>query len=125
MKIPLVNAIFDGELNIDEFFLNKKNITENLVFKKVNKKIFPSVKLIKYMNQYYSAPIIVNCANEILVDHFLAKKIHFLDINKIIFAVLRDGNFRKFALKKPVNINEIYQINNWAKTTTMKKLNQL
>ena len=67
---------------------------ENLIFNKVDKK-FPSVKLIKLMNQFPSAPIIVNASNEILVDHFLNKKIQFLDINKIIMGVLKDGNFKK------------------------------
>ena len=45
MKIPLANAIFDGKININEFLKKKKNKLEleNLIFKKVNKKIFPVV----------------------------------------------------------------------------------
>ena len=98
---------------------------ENLIFNKVDKKKFPSVKLIKLMNQFPSAPIIVNASNEILVDHFLNKKIQFLDINKIIMGVLKDGNFKKNAIKKPKNIKQIYQVDNWARTKTFEKIKKL
>ena len=44
MIIPLSNAIFEGDLNIEDFFLSKnkssKNHIENLYFQKVNKKFF-------------------------------------------------------------------------------------
>ena len=51
MIIPLANAIFDGKINIDNFYQRKKNkkknIIQNLIFQKVNKKIFPIIKLKK------------------------------------------------------------------------------
>ena len=49
MIIPLANAIFDGKLNIKEFYkTDKKNDKlENLVFKKVDKKIFPVINFKK------------------------------------------------------------------------------
>ncbi len=126
MIIPLANAIFDGNLNINQFYKVKKVFgTEDLIFDKVNKKKFPSINLIKIMNQYSSAPIIVNACNEVLVDQFLNKKIQFLDINKIIMGVLKDGNFKKNAIKKPKNIKQIYQIDYWARTTTFEKLEKL
>ena len=126
MIIPLANAIFDGKLDINQFYKDKKVFgTEDLIFDKVNKKKFPSINLIKIMNQYSSAPIIVNACNEVLVDQFLNKKIQFLDINKIIMGVLKDGNFKKNAIKKPKNIKQIYQIDYWARTTTFEKLEKL
>ena len=126
MKIPLSNALFDGKLNIEKYYKEKKPLNlENLFFKKVDKKIFPAVTLIDKMNQFSSAPIIINAANEILVDHFLKKKIEFLDINKIIMAILKDGNFKKYAVKKPRNIKQIYQIDSWAKLLTRKKLKKI
>ncbi len=126
MIIPLANAIFDGQLEIDNFYKDKKKLEiENLVFNKVDKKKFPSINLIKTMNQFPSAPIIVNASNEILVDHFLNKKIQFLDINKIIMGVLKDGNFKKNAIKKPKNIKQIYQVDNWARTKTFEKIKKL
>ena len=126
MIIPLANAMFDGKLNINQFYKDKKVFgTENLIFDKVNKKKFPAINLIKIMNQYPSAPIIVNACNEVLVDQFLNKKIQFLDINKIIMGVLKDGNFKKNAIKKPKNIKQIYQIDYWARNTTFEKLEKL
>ena len=123
MRIPLANALFDGELDIDEFYKEKKSFGfENLVFEKVNDKIFPAIKLKNKINQFTSSPIIINASNEVLVDQFLRKKIEFLDIIKIIMDVLKDKNFKKYAIKKPKNINQIYYIDNWARSLTMKKL---
>ena len=71
MKIPLANAIFDGNFEIDKFYKKKKSFGwENLNFKKVDKKIFAAVKLKKKLSLYPSSPIIVNASNEILVDQF-------------------------------------------------------
>ena len=123
MKIPLANAIYDGEINIKKIYDKKKLIEfENLIFKKVNKNIFPAIKLKKIMNQYPSTPIIVNAANEILVDQFLKEKIGFLDINRIIMNILKDSNYRKYAIKKPKNINEINLIDMWARSKTLRIL---
>ena len=119
MKIPLANAIFDGKLNIVNFYKKKPSIFENLIFQKVNSKIFPAIKLKKKMNLYPSTPIIINASNEVLVDQFLRKKIQFMDIIRILMNIMRDGNFIKFAVKKPKNIKEIYQIDEWARITTL------
>ena len=123
MKIPLANAIFDGNLKIDDFIKIKKNKTfHNLYFNKINKNIFPSINLKDKMIQYPSTGIIVNASNEVLVDQFLRKKIHFTDITKIIMANLKDANYRKYAIRKPKNINQIYQIDLWARNLTLKKI---
>ena len=67
MKIPLANAIFDGNLKIDDFIKIKKNKTfHNLYFNKINKNIFPSINLKDKMIQYPSTGIIVNASNEVL-----------------------------------------------------------
>ena len=48
MIVPLANALFEKDLNINDFYKNKKNnIIKNLTFKKVNPKIFPVIKLKK------------------------------------------------------------------------------
>ena len=123
MKIPLANAIYDGKFNISDLYKTKNKLRfEDLVFKKVNEKSFPSIKLKNKLNQYPSAPIIVNASNEILVDHFLRKKIAFLDINRIIMIILKDKNYKKYAIKKPKSINQIYLIDKWSRMTTMKIL---
>ena len=126
MKIPLANAIFDGELNINNFLKEKKIfVFQNLIFEKVDKKIFPNIVLKNKINQFPASAIIINASNEVLVEQFLKKKIAFLDINKIIMAILKDGNFKKYAIKKPNTIKQIYQINNWARSLTINKIKTL
>ena len=123
MKIPLANAIFNGKVDIKKFYKTRNSFRfENLIFKKVDKKIFPTVQLKKIITKYPSTPIIVNAVNEVLVDQFLAKKIPFLDIYKFILATLKDSNYKKYAVKKPSNIDQIYLIDLWARQTTMNKI---
>ena len=69
-----------------------------------------------------SSPIIINASNEILVDQFIKKKIPFLGIYKIIKKVLNDRNYKKYAIKTPSNINQISQVDNWARSLTKKKI---
>jgi len=122
MIIPIANAIFEKDFNIEKFLKKKKktNILDNLVFKNVNRKIFPVIDLKKRVNEYPSTPIIINAANEILVDQFLNKKIPFLSISKYIKRILGDSNYRKYAIRRPKNIKEINEINNWARENTLK-----
>ena len=126
MIIPLANAIFEGHLNIEDFFvhknINKIEKLKNLIFKKVDKKIFPIIKLKNRVTEFPSTSIIINAANEILVNEFLKKKLPFLNINKHIFAIMRDRNYKKYAIKNPKNIKDILKIDNWAKSVIKKKL---
>ena len=123
MIIPIANAIFDGDLNIENFYRRKKNNKiENLFFQKVDPKIFPVIKLKDKVNEYPSTPIIINASNEILVDQFIKKKIPFLSIQKIILAILDDKNYKKYAIKTTKNISQINKIDLWAKSLTMKKI---
>ncbi len=125
MIIPIANAMFDGKLNIKEFYkTNRKNDKlENLFFKKVDKKIFPVIFLKNRVNEYPSTSIIINAANEILVELFLNKKIPFLSISKTILKILNGRNYKKYAIRKPKNIHEITNIDKWAKENTKKILN--
>ena len=79
MLIPIANAIFDDDVEISEFInskiISKKSIFfHKLNFTKVDKKKFPVIKLKEKLNEYHSSPIIINAANEILVDQFLKKE---------------------------------------------------
>ena len=124
MIIPLANAIFDGNLDIKDFYnKTKKDIykdLDNLVFKKVDRNIFPIIGLKNRINEYPSTAIILNASNEILVDQFLKKKIPFLRINRIIKTILNDRNYKKYAIKKPKNLKQINDIDLWAKEKTME-----
>ena len=123
MTIPLANAIFDNSFDIKNFFnvKNKRKIFENLYFKKVNPKIFPIIKIKKRLPEYPATPIIINAANEILVDQFLQKNIPFLMISKTIMTILNNRNYKKYAIRNPKNINQIKKIDEWAKKYTLIK----
>ena len=123
MIIPLSNAIFGDKLDIEKIYkVDKKKIIDNLIFKKVNKKIFPVYKLKNRINEYPSTSIIINAANEILVDQFLQKKLAFISISKTIMKILNDRNYRKYAIRNPKNISEIIKIDKWARESTINKL---
>ena len=127
MIIPLANAIFESNLDIKNFYKLKKkgNIKpiENLTFENVNKTTFPIIKLKDRLNEHPSTSIIINASNEILVEQFLAKKIHFLSINKIIMTILNNRNYKKYAIRNPKNINQIKEIDEWARRLTLEKIN--
>ena len=126
MITPIANAIFDGKLDINDFYKlttdEKKNI-ESLIFKKVNSNIFPAIKLKDKANEFPSTSIIINAANEVLVDQFLYKKITYNDIIKGIEYILRDRNYKKYAIKRPKTIKQILDIDFWAKNKILNKFN--
>ena len=120
MKIPISNTLYKNTI----FKKNniKINDLNNLNFQEVNPKIFPSIKLLKKCFKLGpSTPIIVNAANEVLVDLFLKKKIGFLDIVKTINKILKARNFKKYAKINPKSLKDIKMADNWArlKTTNM------
>jgi 1-deoxy-D-xylulose-5-phosphate reductoisomerase len=119
MKIPISNILFGKKqsiLSADKFNEKKFN---NLTFKRVDKKKFPSINLIKKILKLGpSTPTIINAANEVLVDLFLSKKIAFLDIVKVINKIIKDKEFKKYATSTPKSIKGIKKIDYWARLKT-------
>ena len=105
----------DQEIS-EDFFL-----VFNLI-QKPNEKIFPILKLKRRINEHPSTSIILNAANEILVDQFLKKKIPFLGISKMIIAILKDSNYKKYAIRNPKNLDEVMIIDKWTRESIFKKL---
>ena len=122
MIIPIANAIFPENLLIEKIYDKPKKNIQNLYFQKVSTKVFPVYRLKNRINEYSSTSIIINAANEILVDQFIQKNIPFLSISKTIMKILSDRNYKKYAIRKPKNINEITKIDNWAREITLNKL---
>ena len=121
MVVPLANAIFDGDLTIKNFIKEKKKlIFNNLIFKKINEKIFPVIKLKKRVNEFPATSIIINSANEVLVEQFLKKNIPFTSISDIIITILNNRNYRKYAIRKPKSLSEINKIDIWTRKITME-----
>ncbi len=121
MIIPLANALFEKKLEIKSFLKDDKKIG-NLTFKFPSKKNYPIIKNLNKFNELPSTPIIVNASNEVLVDLFLRKKVPFLGIPIIIDKILRDRNYRKYAIKRPKDLEQINKINSWAKIKTLEKI---
>ena len=87
---------------------------------KVNTKIFPSIKLLnKTFKLGFSTPIIMNAANEVLVNLFLKGQIDFLDIVKTINEIFNDKEFKKYARRKAQTLNDIKITDNWARLKTI------
>ena len=124
MIIPLANAIFNNNLSINKFINDKKKI-RSLTFKKPNQINFPIIKILNRVNEFPSTSIIVNASNEVLVDHFLRKKVPFLGIPLIIQKILSDRNYKKYAIKAPKDLKRIYEISSWAKNKTIEKIKAL
>ena len=129
MIIPIANAMLEKNINIDDFYKNREKFYTkkklNLVFEQVNSKTFPIIKLKNKINEFPSTGIIVNAVNEVMVEMFLKKKVPFLAINKFIFAIFKDSNYKKYAIKIPNSLSKIMLIDDWAKKTTLKLLDKL
>ena len=121
MIIPISNAIFNYNSNIDDYFKAEKQETiyRNIEFIKVDKSRFPSINLTPKLDKYISTPIVINAANEILVDHFLKNKISFNSIYRYLSLVLKDKNYKKYAIQEPNNLTNIYMIDKWARKVTI------
>ena len=124
MVIPIANAIFDQEFEINHFFKDNDDI-KNLSFFIPNKKNFPIIKILKKVNEYPSTSIIINASNEVLVEHFLLKKVPFLGIPLIINKILKDRNYKKYAIRRPKDLEQIYIINSWAKKRTKETIEKI
>ena len=122
MKIPIANAIYDNKINIKNLLIQKNNLFKNIIdlkFEQVDKKKFPIVTLLSKKIYANSGSIILNASNEVLVNEFLKNKISFNSIYPCLKRVFRDKDFKKYAIKRSPNINEIYKIDNWARTKTL------
>ena len=121
MKIPISNILYKKNNKFPNFPNLKSKVLNNMNFLEVDKKKFPSIKIIgKCLNSGFSAPIIINASNEVLVSLFLKEKIAFLDIQKAISKIFKDKDFKKYAKRKPVSVESIKVIDNWARNKTVE-----
>ena len=69
MIIPITNAIFEKNVDMNKFFQKKKEI-KNLSFEKPKLNNFPILRILDRVNEFQSTSIIINASNEVLVDLF-------------------------------------------------------
>ena len=119
MRIPISNILNGRNNQYSNTNIINSKILNNLTFQEVDIKRFPSIKLIsKCLNTGFSAPIIINAANEVLVSLFLEEKISFLDIVKTINKIFKDKEYKKYARRKAKSIDDIKITDSWARLKT-------
>jgi 1-deoxy-D-xylulose-5-phosphate reductoisomerase len=122
MKIPIFNSLYanqDKNIKTDKVNVDKLNF---LNFKKVDTNKFPSVKIIKRLqNKETLLETIIVLANDELVNLFLLKKLNFTDIIFFLQKLINMKEFVNLSKKKPGNVNSIILLN----TLVRKKINEI
>jgi len=123
MRIPIFNSLYENQnkkIKTDKLNLKKLNL---LNLKKVDLNKFPSIKIIKKLkNTESSLETVIVLANDILVNHFLLKKIYFTDITKFLQKLISMKKFKNYSNNKLDNINSIVLLNNQIRTTINKMI---
>mgnify|MGYP001259688105 CR=1 FL=1 len=111
MKIPIFNTL---HLNNNTKINSKKiniGLLNNLNFTNVNSKTFPMIDLLNFLPKKSSLfETVIVAANDKLVELFLDKKIKFIDIQKILFKLIKRKEFTIFKRKYPSNIQDIIDL---------------
>ena len=114
MTIPIFNSLYPKtEKNIKSKKLNL-NIINNLKLQSIDKKRFPSIKILKNLPSIDSLfETVIVAANDRLVNLFLKKKINYLDISKFLLKIIKDKEFKKYKSIRPKNIGEIKKLSDY------------
>ena len=123
MKIPIFNSLYDDKKKIIKTHkLNLKKLNF-LNFKKVDTDKFPSIKIIKKLqNKESLLETIIVLANDELVNLFLLKKINFNDINNLLQKLISMKDFKKYIEKNSSNIKTIISLNTYIRKTINKMI---
>ena len=116
MTIPIHNSIYHDNKN----FLKTKNlnikILNNLNLSKVDYNKFPLVKIIsKLTNANSLFETVIVAANDELVNHFLNKRIKFIDLSNKLLKFISMNEFKKYKRIKPKNIESIEKLNKYVR----------
>ena len=123
MRIPIANAIEDSNTNFKNFDFNFKKISDKLTFLSVDKAKFPVEEIIKKINVNNSSPILINAANEIIVDQFLKKKIKYVEIFKFLKLFLNTIEYIKTSKMKANSIEKVRKLDLIGRQLTLKLIN--
>jgi 1-deoxy-D-xylulose-5-phosphate reductoisomerase len=126
MRIPIHNTLYFNDkkkINSKPINLYKLN---NLNFKNVNKKKFPSVDLLKEMpdkDTLFDTILVV--ANDQLVSFFIKNEIKFTDITKKLKNFINRNEIKKYKNISPKNINDIINLSNYIKLKINSELHSI
>ena len=121
MSIPIFNTLYEKKItnfkfkNLDIKKLNHLNLRE------IDQKKFPLTKILKSIPEKNSLfETIIVSANDELVNLFLNKKISFINFQKILLNFVKIKEFTKLKKKKPKNIKEINNLNEYVRLKIKK-----
>jgi 1-deoxy-D-xylulose-5-phosphate reductoisomerase len=111
MKIPIFNSLNDNlnmSIHTDPINLKKLNF---LNFKKVDTNKFPSIKIIKKLqNKESLLETIIVLANDELVNLFLLKKLNFTDIIFTLQKLIKMREVMNLSQKKPGDVKSLISL---------------
>jgi len=82
-----------------------------LTFEAPDSERFPALRIAReVLNEGGSAPIVMNAANEIAVEHFLKNRIGFMDIPAVV-----DSALAKFDHCRPQSLSEVHELDSEAR----------
>ena len=122
MKIPIFNSLNDNlNMSIDTDPINLKKLNF-LNFKKVDTNKFPSINIIKKLqNKESLLETIIVLANDELVNLFLLKKLNFTDIILTLHKLIKMREVMNLSQKKPGDIVSLISL----KEVIRKKINKI
>ena len=108
MSIPIFNTLYSKDMkNLKSKKINIQKLN-NLDLKKVDKKKFPVINILKRMSHKSSfLETILVAANDVLVELFLDKKINFNLISSELIKIVNSKEFLRYKHVSPSNIEEI------------------
>jgi len=123
MKVPIFNTLF---FDLNQKLITKKiniNTLNNLNLNDVDSKRYPMIKLLNFLPENHSLfETIVVSANDKLVELFLNNKIKFTDIQKNLFKLIKEKEFKKYKKKLPSKIKDIVKLNDYVRLKVEKNI---
>ena len=121
MKIPIFNSIYqDGLKKIGTKKINI-NLLNNLKLIKIDTIRYPSIKILKKINNINSLfETVLISANDELVSLYIQNKIKFLEINKILKKIIKLKKYSNLIKKKPKKISDIMKLSEEVRLKTRK-----
>ena len=121
MKIPIFNSLYQNSLKKIETKKININLLNNLKFIKSDIIRYPSLKILKKINNFNSLfETVLIPANDELVDLYIQNKIKFLEINKILNKIIKLKKYSNLIKKKPKKISDIMKVSEEVRLKTRK-----
>ena len=119
MKIPIFNSIYNNSTKKINSNKIEPSYLNNLKFKKIDLKKFPSINILKNLPNKISLfeTILISCNDE-LVDLYLNNKINFWQINTVMRKLLNLNEFAKYKQISPNNTKQIYNLSEYVRLKT-------